>query len=87
MEGSEMHHCVFTCYWDRIKDYEYLAFAFDVPARFTLGLDRKMANGYMSILFCVCLHRKCARNDFIGIGRTKTITKKNTDGAGTAVRR
>lgn len=37
-EGMEMSHCVYTCYWNRIKQYEYLAFAFETPDRFTLGL-------------------------------------------------
>ena len=38
MEGYEMHHCIYTCYWNRIRGHKYLAFAFDAPERFTLGL-------------------------------------------------
>jgi len=38
MEGSEMHHCLYTCYWHDIKEHKYLAFAFDASERFTLGL-------------------------------------------------
>lgn len=41
MEGFEMHHCVYTCYWNRIKEHEYLTFAFYTPERFTLGLNLK----------------------------------------------
>lgn len=41
MEGFEMHHCVYTCYWNRIKEHDYLAFAFYTPERFTLGLNQK----------------------------------------------
>ena len=43
MEGSIMHHCIYTCYWQRIKGHEYFAFAFDAPERFTLGL--KLTDG------------------------------------------
>lgn len=41
MEDFEMHHCVYTCYWHRIKEHEYLAFAFYTSERFTLGLNLK----------------------------------------------
>lgn len=41
MEGSEMHHCLYTCYWHDIKEHKYLAFAFDASERFTLGLELK----------------------------------------------
>ena len=41
MEGFEMHHCVYTCYWNRIKERTYLAFAFHAPERFTHGLELK----------------------------------------------
>lgn len=37
-EGMEMHHCVYTCYWDQIQTRRYLAFSFDATERFTLGL-------------------------------------------------
>ena len=38
MEGSEMHHCLYTCYWHDIKEHKYLASAFDASESFTLGL-------------------------------------------------
>lgn len=41
IEGTDMHHCVYNCYWNRIKRYTYLAFAFVAPERFTLGLTLK----------------------------------------------
>ena len=37
-EGMEMHHCVYTNYWHRIKEHKYLAFSFEAAERFTPGL-------------------------------------------------
>lgn len=37
-EGMEMHHCVYTCYWNKIETRRYLAFSFNATERFTLGL-------------------------------------------------
>lgn len=39
-EGLDMHHCIYTCYWKRIKNKEYLGLSFYEPERFTLGLKR-----------------------------------------------
>ena len=44
-EGLEMHHCIYTNYWNRIRDKRYLGIAFTQPERFTLGL-RASENGY-----------------------------------------
>ena len=27
-EGLDMHHCIYTCYWKRIKNKEYLGLSF-----------------------------------------------------------
>lgn len=37
-EGEEMSHCVYSCYFPRIKRKEYLAFSFKGDVRATLGL-------------------------------------------------
>lgn len=37
-EGLEMHHCIYTCYWSRIRDKRYIGLSFTYPERFTLGL-------------------------------------------------
>ena len=39
-EGCEMHHCIYTNYWQKIQNRSYLAFSFTSPERFTLGLKR-----------------------------------------------
>ena len=39
-EGLDMHHCIYTCYWKRINNKEYLGLSFYEPERFTLGLKR-----------------------------------------------
>lgn len=39
IEGYEMHHCIYSCYWYGIKEHKYLAFSFSEPERFTLGLN------------------------------------------------
>lgn len=38
-EGMLMHHCIYTNYWRRIKNHDYIAFSFTSPERFTLGLS------------------------------------------------
>ena len=31
LEGINMHHCLYNCYWDRIKSKNYIAFHMSVP--------------------------------------------------------
>ncbi len=45
-EGKEMHHCIYTNYWNKIKQKKYLGISFSEPERFTLGL-RVSENGYV----------------------------------------
>ena len=39
-EGLDMHHCIYTNYWSRIKNKNYIGLSFMEPERFTLGLKR-----------------------------------------------
>ena len=39
-EGCDMHHCIYTNYWQKIQNRSYIAFSFTSPERFTLGLKR-----------------------------------------------
>lgn len=38
IEGSIMHHCLYTCYYNRIKDHRYIAFHMDSPEYCTFGV-------------------------------------------------
>ena len=38
IEGSTMHHCLYTCYYDKIKNHNYIAFHLDFPEECTLGI-------------------------------------------------
>ena len=39
MEASEMHHCIYSNYWSRIKDYRYMAFSINLSGeRATMGV-------------------------------------------------
>ena len=31
LEGTNMHHCLYNCYWNRIKSKDYIAFHMSVP--------------------------------------------------------
>lgn len=44
MEGKTMHHCIYTNYYNRIKDKQYVAYHIDSPEDCTLGI-RFGANG------------------------------------------
>lgn len=38
IEGTTMHHCLYNCYYDRIKNHDYIAFHLDSPEDCTLGI-------------------------------------------------
>lgn len=37
LEGAAMHHCLYTCYWNRIKHKDYIAFHMSVPEHCTFS--------------------------------------------------
>lgn len=37
-EGKNMHHCLYNCYYYRIKNHDYIAFHLDAPEECTLGI-------------------------------------------------
>lgn len=39
-EGNEMHNCVYTNYWSRVKDKEYFIFKVTYPERCTVGVSK-----------------------------------------------
>lgn len=41
IEGDEMHHCVYSNYWNRIKDKNYFVFSITYPERCTMGISRE----------------------------------------------
>ena len=38
MEGMTMHHCLYTCYWSRIKSRQYIAFHMKSPEDCTFSV-------------------------------------------------
>lgn len=38
VEGSMMHHCLYTCYYKKIKEHKYVAFHMDSPEDCTFGI-------------------------------------------------
>lgn len=38
LEGTNMHHCLYNCYYDRIKNKEYIAFHMTAPEDCTFGV-------------------------------------------------
>lgn len=43
IEGTTMHHCLYNCYYNKIKNHDYIAFHLDAPEECTLGIC--MVNG------------------------------------------
>ena len=41
LEGLNMHHCLYTCYWDKIKNGTYLAFHMSFPENCTFSFKLK----------------------------------------------
>lgn len=37
LEGTNMHHCLYNCYWNRIKSKNYIAFHMSVPEHCTFS--------------------------------------------------
>ena len=60
-EGMEMHHCIYTNYWHRIKEHKYLAFSFEAAERFTLGL--KLTNNGWEFDQAYCKYDKHINED------------------------
>lgn len=40
IEGDEMHHCVYSNYWNRIKGKTYFVFSITYPERCTVGISK-----------------------------------------------
>ena len=38
VEGNVMHHCLYNCYYRKIKNHDYIAFHLDSPEECTLGI-------------------------------------------------
>ena len=38
MEGTRMHHCLYSCYWNRIKSHKFIAFHMTVPEDCTFSV-------------------------------------------------
>ena len=47
IEGSTMHHCLYNCYYNKIKDHDYIAFHLTSPEECTLGIY--LNNGYPTL--------------------------------------
>lgn len=41
IEGDEMHHCVYSNYWNRVKDKTYFVFSITYPERCTMGVSKE----------------------------------------------
>ena len=43
-EGKSMHHCVYNCYYDRIKKHNYMALHMTSPEDCTIGIELNKDN-------------------------------------------
>ena len=42
-EGETMHHCIYTCYFSKIKNREYIGLSINYPERITVGIRANSA--------------------------------------------
>ncbi len=73
-EGETMHHCIYSCYYPKIKRKEYLAFSFAGAIRATLGL--RIRNG--KIFFDQAFGILDRRLDSIGVAKIKQFLSDKT---------
>ena len=86
MEGLQMHHCLYTCYWQRIKNRSYVAFHMSFPEDCTFSCTLKDDNIIFDQIYSkydqlVRPETKCLANDFIINNQTllkKLLNKDNT---------
>ena len=79
LEGTNMHHCLYNCYWNLIKDKKYIAFHMSSPEDCTFSCTKRsnelvLDQIYLAYDKCVQSETKAIALDFISENKDEILS-------------